>query len=295
MGNTVVLGIDIGGSHITAAMVNLETKAIVAGTQQRQFVDSNGTAEEIVDNWCEVIKVAIGASAVGRPRLGIAIPGPFDYEQGVSLIQDQEKFRSLYKRNLKEEIGSRLQLDPSDIVFSNDAASFLQGEVFCGAGSEFNNVLGLTLGTGLGGALVIEKGRAIDAILWNRPFREGIAEDYLSTRWFMERYFQLTGLRIEGVKALTHLEEDQGTVKQIFEEFAANMASFLAPIIHESAINAIVIGGNISNASAFFLPQLAQALKLQNIHSILRIAELNEMAALIGAASMFGIVADAKI
>lgn len=295
MENTVVLGIDIGGSHITAAMVNLGTKEVVAGTQHRRFVDSNGTAEEILGNWCEVIETAIATTNVKRPRLGIAFPGPFDYEQGISLIQDQEKFRSLYKRNLKEEIGKRLQLAESDILFSNDAAAFLQGEVFSGAALGFSNVLGLTLGTGLGAAMVVEKGRAQDAALWNSPFREGSAEDYLSTRWFVNRYFELSGTRINGVKSLTQLEKDNTTVRQIFDEFAANMAMFLTPVIHKGSLEAIVIGGNISNASSYFLPQVAQLLKHQNIQTTIKVAKLNEMASLIGAASMFGIVADAKI
>jgi glucokinase len=295
MENTVVLGIDIGGSHITAAFVNLETKAIVAGSQQRRFVDSNGTAEEILDSWCEVIKTAVETTPVSKLRLGIAFPGPFDYEKGISLIQDQPKFRSLYQWNLKEEIGQRLQLDAADILFSNDAASFLQGEVFCGAASEFSNVLGLTLGTGLGAALVVEKGRSEDAILWSRPFLEGSAEDYLSTRWFVERYLQLTGSRIEGAKALTEMGGNNNTVQQIFREFAANMALFLSPVIRQTPVDAIVIGGNIAKASEFFLPQLALELKEQHIEAAIKIAELNEMAALIGAASVFGIVADANI
>jgi glucokinase len=295
MENTVVLGIDIGGSHITAAMVNLGTKAIVAGTQQRRFVDSNGTAEEILSNWCEVLQTAIATTNIKRPRLGIAFPGPFDYEQGISLIQDQEKFRSLYKRNLKEEIGKRLQLAESDILFSNDAASFLQGEVFSGAASEFSNVLGLTLGTGLGAAMVLNKGRAEDADLWNSTFREGLAEDYLSTRWFVNRYFELSGIRIDGAKALTELEEDNTMVRQIFDEFANNMALFLTPLIHKGSLEAVVIGGNISKASSHFLPGVAQLLKAQNIQTTIKVAKLNEMASLIGAASMFGIIADAKI
>lgn len=279
-----VLGVDIGGSHITAALVDLETKAIVAGSEKRKFVDSNGSAEEILTNWCTLIEQTFKEHGITNKRIGIAMPGPFDYEQGISLIRDQEKFRSLYQMNLKEALAKRLDMDPAGIVFINDAAAFLQGEVFGGAAMDCDPVLGLTLGTGLGAAMSMD-GEAHDAALWNSPFKEGIAEDYLSTRWFLNAYQELTGKEIRGVKELTELDHSNDGVHALFQEFAGNLAAFISDKAQEHSAAAVVLGGNISNAHEYFLPALNEALEDKHNNLQIRIAELKEDAALIGAAS----------
>jgi glucokinase len=279
-----VLGIDIGGSHITAAMIDLESRTIIDGTFQRRAVDSNGTADEILSSWCVVINAAYQHINHAKKLIGISMPGPFDYEQGISLIQDQQKFRSLYLLNLKEELASRLKMDAEDIRFVNDAAGFLQGEVFCGAAREGKQVIGLTLGTGLGSAFC-ENGIAEDAALWQSPFKDGIAEDYLSTRWFVNRYFQLTREEISGVKELTGIKGQAQHIQQIFEEFAMHLAEFLSPLIKQRQADMVVLGGNIANAHAWFLPVLNSKLQENNVMVNIKIAELQEKASLLGAAS----------
>jgi glucokinase len=283
MSNTV-LGVDIGGSHITAALVDLETKVIVAGSEKREFVDSNGSAEEILSSWCTLIDQTFKEHGITQKRIGIAMPGPFDYVHGISLIRDQEKFRSLYQMNLKEALAERLGMEPEGIVFINDAAAFLQGEVFGGAAMDFNPVLGLTLGTGLGAARSLD-GEAHDAALWNSPFKDGIAEDYLSTRWFLNAYQKLTGEAVRGVKELTELQDSEEVVHALFQEFAGNLATFIRDKAQEIHATAVVLGGNISNANEYFLPALTRALQEKHSNLQIRIAELKEDAALIGAAS----------
>lgn len=293
MKNNIVLGIDIGGSHITAALVDLDTKKVMAGTGQRRSVDSNGSAEEILNSWCEVINDAFAGSEIAEKRIGIAMPGPFDYESGISLIQDQEKFRSLYQLNLKHELCSRLNLQPECVRFINDAAAFLQGEVFCGVAANCNHVLGLTLGTGLGSATCVHL-HAQDAALWNLPFKGGIAEDFLATRWFIERYFQLTGLRVSGVKELTESREFPAVVLEIFKEFGNNLAAFLFPVVEDNSIEVVILGGNISNAQVFFMPHLRQRFRELKPKVTIKVAQLKEHASLIGAACCLQDVAYSK-
>lgn len=283
-----VIGVDIGGSHITAAWVDLEDKIIVAGTRRRKFINSKGTVEEIIRDWGIVINEVLGDRPKSFTKIGIAMPGPFDYEEGISLINDQDKFRSLYKLNIKNILAKYLALEEGCIRFMNDAACFLQGEVFCGAAKNFNHVLGVTLGTGLGSA-VCEGGLAEDADLWRYTFKDGIAEDYLSTRWFVKRYQELSGKSVSGVKELIE-EKSLLEVKQVFLEFSENLGQFLIPQIKRYQSEAVVFGGNISNAFTFFQPELQQVLTAQQANVVLKKALLNEDASLIGAASCWKIV-----
>jgi len=53
MNNKYVLGTDIGGSHITAAVLNMEDRSFLEASFSRKKVDPNGTSEEIINSWCE--------------------------------------------------------------------------------------------------------------------------------------------------------------------------------------------------------------------------------------------------
>lgn len=293
MKNPIVLGVDIGGSHITAALVDLTTGTLIHGSRQRKHVNSDAPAGAILDNWCGVINESFGAVNVSEKVIGIAMPGPFDYNTGISLIKDQDKFKTLYQVNIKTELASRLNISPDCIRFINDASGFLQGEAFGGAAVGYDHAIGLTLGTGLGAAFW-ENGRAEDAALWNAEFKGGIAEDYLSTRWFVDRYFELSGKRIEGVKELNLSACQEQPVQQIFEEFGNNLAQFIIELLEKKPTDVIVLGGNISNAQLCFMSYLMKKLDAAAVHTEIKIAQLKEDASLIGAASCWNALADVR-
>lgn len=282
MDNSVVAGVDIGGSHITAALVDLNRRLILNHTWRRMHINSQGAAQNILDTWQKVIEESFGAHNMKPTTIGIAMPGPFDYEQGISLMKNQNKYDALYNLNIKDILAQRLQIESSEIKFTNDAACFLQGEVFGGLAKDSNKVLGLTLGTGLGSAIALND-KAVDADLWCSPFKNGIAEDLLSTRWFVQRYHELTGRFIKDVKQLVELE-DAFTIK-IFNEFGSNLAEFIAPIVRSEQIEFVVLGGNISNAYQFFERKLQAKLNQEGLNIQVGKTMLGENATLIGAAS----------
>jgi len=282
----MVLGVDIGGSHITAALVDGDKKALITKSIRRKMIDSQGDAATILDSWCEVIVDSYQGYEKMAKQIGIAMPGPFDYENGVCLIKEQDKFKSLYQLNLKQELANRLAVSPSTIHFINDAASFLQGEAFAGSASSNKTVLGFTLGTGLGSS-ICKAGIAIDAALWNTPFLESIAEDYLSTKWFVKRYFQLTGKKLDGVKDLAASVPADAHAQQVFNEFGSNLAQFLMPLIEEHKVDEVILGGNIAQTFTIFAPNLLGTLVQNQVFTPIKTTTLKEHAALIGAASCF--------
>ncbi|RZK35689.1 MAG: ROK family protein [Pedobacter sp.] len=284
MEKPVALGVDIGGSHITAALIDLEKRTIIENSIKRSAVNSQESKEVILSAWVDIIKDAFNGVPNLSRYVGIAMPGPFNYEQGISLIKDQDKFKALYQINVKEELAQRLEIPSENIHFINDAAGFLQGEVFAGAAKGNANVLGLTLGTGLGASICINH-KATDAALWNSNFLDGIAEDYLATRWFVKRYNQLSGNNLDGVKELVQAVKTDRLATQVFMEFGYNLAQFLIPIITKNRIDTVIVGGNIAQAFNEFAPELTATLKGNGIDATIKISELKEHAALIGAAS----------
>lgn len=286
MADPTVVGVDIGGTYITAALVNLKLGALHTEALKRAHMQANGAKEEIISSWARTIKAAAGASAPEKLRIGIAMPGPFDYEKGISLMKFQEKYDALYGLDVKELLAAELQMQPEHIRFMNDAACFLQGETFGGAAKGAECSIGLTLGAGLGSA-IYENGLAVDAALWCSPFKEGIAEDYMSARWFTKRYQDLTGLEVPHVKALVDLLPEYPLVQEIFEEFGQQLGEFLSPHLQTTKAEVVVIGGNVSKALALFLPQLQQTLFEYAFSVPVRQAQLGAAAALIGAATLW--------
>jgi glucokinase len=284
MKKTIVLGVDVGGSHITAALVDMEKGELMSETEAREPLNSEGSADEIMTTWVNCIRRSLQGNT-GPVPIGIAVPGPFDYENGISLISQQLKFRSLYGLSLKPLLSTSLGVPEEYIYFMNDACSFLKGEMVGGALRGQDHVMGITLGTGLGSAFSRE-GEVMDADLWQSPFEDGIAEDFLSTRWFTARYHALSGKSISGVKDLANLPDEDPVKQQVFEEFAGNLSRFILSQQQIHQYHNIVIGGNIAKAAPFFGKGLDRRVNGQGGGVKYCFATLGEKAALIGAAGM---------
>jgi glucokinase len=286
MKDSVVLGIDIGGSHLTAALVDETTRKFVPDSYLRVRVNSKGTAEEILGIWTKAIEDTFQAHPVANKRIGIAMPGPFDYANGISLIKGLDKYEALYKLNVKQILSQRLSISPNAILMMNDAACFLRGEVYYGAAKGYQDVIGITLGTGTGSAMH-HHGVTHDANLGPAPFMDSIADEYFSTRWFVKRYQEVSGQSVKDVKALADLYPSDANVKDIFKEFVKNLVVFLEGFVNAEKPQVIVMGGNIAQCSSLFLNDLTAQLAARNITIPIVRAELGEEAAILGAASLF--------
>lgn len=282
--SNVVLGIDIGGSHITAALVDLDTREVVEASWRRARVNSMGEADAIVREWCVVITEIFNTFKPAEQKLALAMPGPFDYEAGISLMKNQNKYDALYGLNVKELLSNECHLPVENIHMMNDAASFLQGEVFGGAAKGFHRAIGLTLGTGLGSSRVLD-GLAEDADLWKAPFKDSIAEEYISTRWFVKRYAAVSGQTVKDVKELSEILPGNPLAQQVFDEFGTNLGIFLASFVAMDKPEIIILGGNVANALPLFEKALKAELAKHNITLPIKCATLGEKSAIVGAAS----------
>jgi len=283
----IVLGADIGGSHITAALIDLEGRNEVDNSWSRDRLDSSGSAEEIIEAWATTIEKSISSYPVKPSKISIAMPGPMDYKNGICRIKTQDKYTGLYNINIKEMLAARLGVPIAAVNFKNDAACFLAGEIFSGSLRGIDNAIGLTLGTGLGTAH-IKNGMAYDTDLWKMPFLKGIAEDYLCTKWFLKRFKELADVDLRDVKDLVENYQHSPHFKTIFLEFSMNLAKFIHKFIRRKMPLAAVIGGNIANAEAYFLNDTRKFLAGMMGYSFpVRKSALGEKAALLGAGSSF--------
>src|SRR5664279_918666 len=103
--NKVFIGVDIGGSHISAALVNAADGSIIEDTLCNQKIEAKGNcAGRILEQWIQTIQqTASKQNGAELKGVGIAIPGPFDYNKGISLLRGVDKYETLYGVNIKSD------------------------------------------------------------------------------------------------------------------------------------------------------------------------------------------------
>lgn len=285
------IGVDIGGSHITSGMFEHMDKKLIDKSIVTRSVDNGGSKSEILSHWSEAIQQTMANSDVSQIEgVGLAVPGPFDYYNGICLIKGVQKFDSLYGVNIREELASKLNLRVDQIRFINDAASFSIGEAKFGEASNFSRCVAITLGTGFGSCFLIDGQPVVsgvevpkEGVLYDKLFDGQMADDLFSTRGLVNSFKQLTGKQVDSVLAICDHAEQAAEARDVFHAFGTQLGQFLKP--HLSLFNAevLVLGGNISKAFEYFGETLQQQLPEIKI----TVSKLNEHAALIGAASLF--------
>lgn len=282
------VGVDIGGTHLTAGLIEMNEIKVVRSTVVRNKLNSKGAADKILAVWISTIKHVMANSPSVVERVGFAMPGPFDYENGICLIKGFDKYESLYGMNIRELLAEALLLKPGNIRFRNDAEAFLAGELYGGAAKGYKDAIGVTLGTGLGSA-ISHDAVTIDAALSVTPYANGeMIEEFVSTRALLKFYRNLSGVELKDAEKLAVLCKTDVHAIKAYTFFGEHLTWFLEKFIRAENPEVVVIGGNIANAWDLFMNQVLEALrqKLKVMPQIVR-AILAEDAALVGGACCF--------
>ncbi len=296
MKKNLAIGIDIGGSHISCAAVDLVSGKILKETLVEREVNNQAHANVIVAVWTEAISAILAKVTIEKVKgIGFAFPGPFDYVNGICLIRGVAKYENLYGFNIKDAMSSSLGVpDNFPFRFINDASAFAVGEAWAGSASKESRSLAITLGTGFGSAFISNKIPVVDGdkvpklgCVYYIPYRDGIADDYFSTRWFQGQYKSRTGKELKGVKELADLAATDKVASELFLEFGDKLGLFLAPYLIKFDAEILVIGGNISHAFNLFGEALEKRLGKENCKCRVALSRLKEDAALMGSAFLF--------
>jgi len=288
----MIVALDIGGHHVAGALVDNERRTIVS--YRHRDIGRHAGKDELLDAWAELVTDLAGGADEVR-GVGIAMPGPFDYREGIAYFEGNGKFECLYGVNVRNELKDRVPGRP-EVRFLNDATAFAVGCVATGAAPPCQRLLGLTLGTGLGAAfledgipVVDERAGEVppDGSIWHLPFRDTIADDYVSARWLLKE----AEARLESgpgdVAQLAAQARVDDTARGIFEEYGANLAEIVAPWARGFGAEALILGGRITGAFDLFSPTLRQGLAADAVPLPILIHESTEDAAIVGAAQTF--------
>jgi glucokinase len=252
---TRVAALDVGGTHVSAARIDPASGAAEAFARTPFAPDAD---QETLVRALSDAAAAVGTRAA---RLGVAVPGPFDYERGVCTIAGVAKLDALHGVDLRAVLSSASGLPPAAVTFVNDAEAFLLGEAGLGNARGHARCAGLTLGTGLGSAFAAD-GRIVsggplvppDGAVYRLSFRGAPVEERLSARGLLARTPGFANVR--GLAAAA--QSGDVDARRAFAAFADELAEFLEPILQRFGATCLVVGGSISRAWDLVAPELRE-------------------------------------
>ena len=150
-----IVGVDLGGTNIVCGAMS-EDGSVALATRSEPTRAIQG-AEAVVDRIARMIDTVIaetiaetGARRADFLGVGIGAPGPLDRAKGLVLITPNLGWQNF---PLRDEIVARVNLPAS---LDNDANCATLGEWWLGAARGARNVVGITIGTGIGGGIILD-------------------------------------------------------------------------------------------------------------------------------------------
>lgn len=311
------LGIDLGGTNIAAGVVNEKFEIIGKGKVK---TNAPRSAEEIADDMVKAAKEALadaGLTLADIDSCGVGSPGSIDSDAGVVTYANNLKFENVpLAKLLSDRLGMKIYLE-------NDANAAAFGEFMAGAGKGTKDFIAITLGTGVGGGIVIDKklysgfnhaGGELGHIVMNFDGemcscgRRGCFEAYASatalirqTKAAMEENKDSIMWKIcdgdlknvNGLTAFDAMRADDKAGKAVVDEYIRYLSIGITNIVNIFQPEKLCIGGGVSKEGDTlikpvreFLENADYARNMKNRTTVVT-AQLGNDAGIIGAAFLY--------
>lgn len=269
------IGVDLGGTNVRVGLVDDDRLV-----QKETAPCPKGTEQEVTDQILLLIDRLMSDEVVS---IGIGVPSVVDREKGIVYhVANIPSWQEVHLRKIMEETFRK----PTFI--NNDANCFAWGVHLFGEGRDYNDMVGLTVGTGIGSGLIIN-GRLYNGHntgageIGSLPFKDKDYEYFCASRFFHD--FNTTGKQLAE-------EASAGNPKalNVWRIFGDYIGSLIEAVVYAYDPEAIFFGGGITDAYEFFKDAMMEHLrKFPYPESIARLyigPSHLENAALLGAAML---------
>ncbi len=234
-----VIGIDLGATNIRGAIVQEEDVSGII----TQRIHSKGSEEEVLN---DVFAVADQLINKDIKAIGIGVPSVVDVEEGI--VYDVQYIPSWKEVQLKKYMEDRYHIP---VFVNNDANCFALGEYYFGKGKDSTSMIGLTVGTGVGAGIIINKklyaGRNCGAGEFGTvDYLDKIYEYYCSGSFFENVY----GLNGEFV--FEKAKQGDAQMLKLYDELGGHLGNCIKMIMYTYDPELIVLGGSVRLAYDFF-------------------------------------------
>lgn len=246
---SVYIGVDLGGTNMRAGRV--ENDCLVAQASERTPKSPKDTAETI--DLLERVIRSVWTPEVSA--IGIGVPGLVDRQNGV--VYNLVNIPHWDVVPLREILEARFS---TRVVIDNDANCFALGERVFGVGRQYENFVGLTLGTGLGGG-IIQQGRLLadsncgSGEFGMMPYRDNILEYYCSGSYFMNIW------GVDGKTVYERALEGDAEALEAYRQLGEHIAAAVKIVMLAVDPEMIVFGGSVAAAHTLFEESLWENLR----------------------------------
>ena len=247
------LGVDIGGTAVKLGLVD-DTGRVLRRAERS--VSFDGYKTPILDTVQTAIRDFLGSHDVPKLEgIGVSATGQIDSRRGV-VAGTCGNFPGWIGVDIKGTLEREFGLP---LTVANDANCMVLGEVWVGAAKGYTDVIGVTLGTGVGGGIItggrlLEGARGLGGELGHFRLHalDGVACTCGAIGCY-ERYAATTAL----VRGAQKMGLDAPDGRAIFEAAAAGNARTLAGLVHIFNPQLILIGGGVSAQQELLIDPLA--------------------------------------
>ncbi len=276
--NNQTIGIDLGGTHLRGGLVTENNLSSIL----TQRINPQGSVEEVLEELSKLTDKLINNSV---KAIGIGVPGLVDTEQGI--VYDVVNIPSWKQVSLGQFMEDRYHVP---VFINNDANCFVLGEFYFGKGKGSDSMIGVTIGTGLGSGIIINKklyaGRNGGAGEFGMiDYLDKYVEYYSSGQFFQNVY------QTDGETVFKKAKEGDETSIKMYEEMGGHLGNAIKTILYALDIELIILGGSVRHAYPYYKKTVWQSLQnfaFQNAVKNLRI-EVSELenSGMLGAAALY--------
>ncbi len=272
-----IVGVDLGGTQVRVGKVLGERLE----RQHSSRISGQESADTVLGEVCTAIDAVFDRDVRG---IGCGVPSLVDLERGV--VYTVENIPSWREVPLKDELERRYGV-PAHV--NNDANAFTVGELYFGRGRGHRNIVGMTLGTGLGAGVVVD-GRLysgsncgageIGAI----PYRERTIEYYCSGAFFARA-------GVVGDDLQRRAMAGDADARRLYDEFGFELGHAIMVALYAFDPELVVLGGSVSRSFDLFAPGMQRRLReFSYPHALARleiVPSVIENVAILGAAALY--------
>ena len=273
----MVIGVDLGGTKVRAGVaVDGEIR-----NQQHQLFKSRGTQDETLGQLIGMIR---SLALPGLRGIGLGVPSVIDVQKGI--VYNVVNIPSWECVPLKDILEDEFAVP---VAINNDVNCFALGEYRFGVVRGYNNVVGITSGTGLGAGIIVNNdifqgsncGAGEIGLL---SYRDHNIEYYASGNYF-QAFHGISAIQANDLAAA-------GDEKALgwWREFGMHMGNAIKTVVYAYDPEAIVIGGSLSKAYGLFKDAMFSSLEdftfPESIKRLRIFQSVNENITLLGAAAL---------
>jgi len=275
------VGVDLGGTNLKVGLVSAQGKMF---DRQSCATEADRGPQHVLSRIAEAVRrlcETAGLNLAEVAAVGVGAPGPLDTKAGVVLLAPNlPGWRNVAARD-------RLAKDlDRPVILENDANAAAYGEFQCGAGRDVATMVLLTLGTGIGGGIILD-GRLFRGVtdtaaeLGHIVIQHGGRRCGCGNRGCLEAYASATAVVARARESIeagepSSLSDTPGmTAKDVFgaaeagddlatrivEETADYLASGITSILHVLNPEKVVLTGGMMGAGDAFLERVRRSVR----------------------------------